>query len=804
MSSSKLLPRFALRRASSAIVVALVLAGFAPRASAQVDPHRSFSRLVTGNGHLVASYDRASRKIDTLLEHPYRFHAPRPGAADLCFSADESRDLAFDSYFGVRVGSTGSWLTSAPLDDAGYEVGTNIIHTLAHVGPSRALAVRTYTFAPTQIEEAALLRVIEVENVSSAPIDLSLYALFNFHLGLASGGREPGTAGEEVSFDATRSTLYEYGPSQGTLAYTALSTLGHETASTGAASAYNRLNAGAHLDDISATTGPTSDVAPGMESPNTTLAPGARVAFAVAITWALDENAGPHVDAVRGHYAGMAPMALVQAERDAWAAWQTTPPAGLSAEQRDLWLQSNAILRMGQVREAGAGFGQILASLPPGLGSVDAQWNISWVRDMAYAVAGLSRAGHLQEAEDAIRFQLAAGPGRHTTEVGSAYRLSCTRYFGDGQEESDCNANGPNIEFDGFGLFLWSVGEWMRAGGDVATLRASYPVIRDEIADVLISLIDSDGLVKADSSIWEVHWNGQQRRFTYTSLAAARGLCDVAALATALGEDADATRFAAAGAQVRDAIVLHDTDPRGALGQSAEDVARGFGYVDASSIEAVDWGIVDPAGRTATQTVVAMLDNLTVATGIGLMRNDDLGWYDSQEWVFVDMRLLPALRATGRDARADSLLGWVEGQATANDLQFSELHDATTGDYAGSIPMVGFGAGAYLLAHSGGPLAAACGAYATEPTPPRDAGVDAGPVVDGGTEDAGTLDAAAGDAAMADGAADATTVDGGYCFGASCSDGGCSCSVTRSKTPPLRVTWLLAALGAAWMIRRRR
>ncbi|NOY94514.1 MAG: hypothetical protein GXP55_25335 [Deltaproteobacteria bacterium] len=795
-----------LKLVSARVLAFAVLALCASSGSAQVVPHRSFSRLVTGNGHMMASYDRESRRVDTFLEHAYRFASPRP-SADLCFGADETRDLAFDSYFGVRVGGAGSWLTDAPLDDAGYEVGTNIIHTLAHVGPSRGLAVRTYTFAPTGVEEAALVRVIEVENVSSSPLDVSLYSLFNFHLGLASGGREPSANGEQASFDAARSSLYEYGPSQGTLAYTALSTLGHRTVSTGAASAFNRLGAGAHLDDVSATTGPTSDVAPGLESTNSTLAPGARAAFAVAIVWALDEDAAPHVDAVRAHFAGLTPMQIVQAERDAWTAWQTTPPAGLSADERDLWLQSNVILRMGQVREAGTGFGQILASLPPGLGFVDAQWNISWVRDMAYAVAGLSRAGHLAEAEAALRFQLGAGPGRHTAEVGMPYRISVTRYFGNGEEESDCNADGPNVEFDGFGLFLWSVGEFLRAGADVETLRADYPVIRDEIADVLISLIDDDGLVKADSSIWEVHWNGKQRRFTYTSLAAARGLCDAAALATALGEDADAARFSAAGARVRDAIIVHDTDARGALGQSAEDVARGFGYVDASSVEAIDWGIVDPAGRTARQTVIAMLDNLTVASGIGLMRNDDGGWYDSQEWVFVDMRLLPALYATGGDARADRLTTWLEQQALANDLHFSELHDAVTGDYAGSIPMVGFGAGAYLLAKGGAPLAAACGAYAAEPTPPpMDAGVDAG-ASDAGASDAGVGDAGAGDAATSDSSSpdtDAGRVDGGYCFGASCDDGGCSCSLARSRGAPLGVSWLLVALGAAWTIRRRR
>ena len=359
--------------------------------------------------------------------------------------------------------------------------------------------------------------------------------------------------------------------------------------------------------------------------------------------------------------------------------------------------------------------------------------NITWVRDMAYAVVGLARAGHVEEARAALAFQVAAGPGRHTAAVGRPYRLSVTRYFGDGQEESDCNEHGPNIEFDGFGLFLWSVGEYLRAGGDLEVVRGWWPTIRDEVADVLVALVDADGVIKADSSIWEVHWNGRQRKFTYTSLAAARGLCDAAEVATLLGATSDAARYAAAGAGIRDAVVTGHASPDGVLAQSAEDLAAGAGYLDAATVEAVNWGIVAPAGRISVATLGAIQAQLLVPSGMGFMRNDDNGWYDSQEWVFVDLRMVPALRAAGQGARAETLLAWVEGQALANDQHVAELHDATTAAYAGSIPMAGFGAGAYLVALSGDVLPAACGSHAPE-----------SPRVDGGSNPA---DAGSGDAA---------------------------------------------------------
>ena len=176
-----------------------------------------------------------------------------------------------------------------------------------------------------------------------------------------------------------------------------------------------------------------------------------------------------------------------------------------------------------------------------------------------------------------------------------------------------------------------------------------------------------------------------------------------------------ASRFAAARSRVRDAVGEHLVDANGVLAQSEEDLALGGGYLDAATVEAINWGVIDPRGRIASQSVDALLEKLTVETGYGIMRNDDGGWYDSQEWVFVDFRLLPALRMQARDTRANDLLLWLERQALANDLQFSELHEAERGTYEGSIPMVGFGAGAYILALMDNQVPEpACGAFVME------------------------------------------------------------------------------------------
>lgn len=806
------------------VFVALLLTASALlTAPAQAAVERSFGRLVTGNGHAAVSFNRDTARIDTFLEHAYRFHAPRDAPENLCFSADESRDLAYDTYFGVRVGAAGTWLADIPVDEAAYEPGTNIIHVVQHLGPLRA---ETRYAMPFGIESPVLLMGLTVQNDSPAAVDVTPYALFNFRLGLANGARDPSADAEETSYDDARSTLYEYGPSQGTLAYTALSTLAHATVSTGTTSGFATLKAGADLDDVRATAAPTTDVAPAFQGATTTLQPGAELTFHVAVTWALDEDAGPAVDALRTWLGPADPFAKTRAEWTAWHAQGLPSPAATLGLDPALTAQSLVILRMGQIREPGPGFGQILASLPPGLGNVDAQWNIAWVRDMAYAVAGLIAAGHYPEARAALAFQLTAPPGRHTLEVGRPYRLSVTRYFGNGAEESDCNADGPNIEFDGFGLFLWTLGLYVDATDDVTLLTDHYATIRDEIADVLVSLVEPSGVITADSSIWEVHYNGKQRRFTYTSLAAVRGLCDAAALATRLGKSDDAARYTETARGIADALIANHTAPNNVLAQSAEDLASGSGYLDAATVEAVNWGIIAPDGPIATATRAALLHHLTVATGHGLMRNDDGDDYDSQEWVFVDLRLLPTLP----DGPKKTDLGlWLLDQANANDLQISELLDAEKGTYRGSIPMVGFGAGAYLIS-TAPPMPAACGAYADAPPvvvadPDPETGPEPGPEADPelgpepepetgpelGPEsepDPETVVDSAPEAAP-ETAPDASPVDDTNLLGDTAptsprQSSGCGASPSESSAIPSLPVVLAALLGAAWLARRRR
>ncbi|MCA9628574.1 MAG: hypothetical protein KC766_12940, partial [Myxococcales bacterium] len=640
----------------------------APEVAAQVAPHRSTPTLVSTNGRAAVVYDVPTQRVRGFLEHIYR--ARSDGA--------QTRDFAYDSYPGLRIGGSPSWLGDVTPNLVEYEAGTGIIHVRREL---MGLRVDEYVFAPIGLSERAYVDLVRVERTSGSASDVDGYFLYNFHMG--TGTPEPDSGGETIVWQASEDAFMEWGPSGAAVGYGALTTSAHHGASP--ENPYAALQAGDDLSDNAGSGGSRDDAVGGIQWSLGALDVGNSAWFG---GFAVVDSGGdvlPRIQAVRSWLAARSPERLLNDERAAWQAWHAAGSyPSLQGAEKDLFEQSMAILRMGQVQEAGRGKGQILASLPTGM------WNISWVRDMAYAVVALARAGHLDEARAALEFQLGADSGHYQTEVGVPYQISITRYFGDGVEETDFNEHGPNIEFDGFGLFLWTLHEYVEAGGDASWLSSVWPDVSAKIADVLLALQEPSGLIAADSSIWEVHWQGQQKHFAYTTLTAANGLCRAASLAERVQDSARANVYREAGSAAQGALLSELSAPDHTLAQSLEELQSGSGFLDAAAIEAVGFGLLNPEGQTAKATLSSMRAALVPASGRGFFRNDDGGWYDSQEWVFVDLRTAYAMRKMQDPGRSE-LIRWITDQASENYNQISELHDAANADYRGENPMVGFG-----------------------------------------------------------------------------------------------------------------
>ena len=283
----------------------------------------------------------------------------------------------------------------------------------------------------------------------------------------------------------------------------------------------------------------------------------------------------------------------------------------------------------------------------------------------------------------------------------------------------------------------------------------------------------------ADSSIWEVHWNGNQKHFTYTNAAAVAGLCAASRLAERLGDVEAQELYGEVAQTIRDGVLTHLVDPdTGVLMGNLEEMAAGEA-LDSAAVEAINWGLIAPDDPIATATLAAF-NALRLGIERGYIRNDDGGWYDRQEWVFVNLRIATALRRMGRGAEADALVGWVVAQARENHDMIAELYTEVEADYAGAVPMAGYGAGALALATlESAPVmdVAGCISWETRIAPPDP---DPDPESDAGVEV--TSDAGGGEGDAAGGELDGVAISdvGAQSSGAS-ARGGCSAGGLRNR-----------------------
>lgn len=415
--------------------------------------------------------------------------------------------------------------------------------------------------------------------------------------------------------------------------------------------------------------------------------------------------------------AGLTAKALANREIAEIERWRAKPAVHFPGEkERRLWRQSEIVLRMAQSREPNRpgrnGNGLIIASLP------DGSWFTPWVRDMAYAAVAFARMGHRDEARAALLAYFNAQPtGKMRQEVGGVdYQISVVRYFGDGSEEPYfTNEGSTNIEFDSWGLALWVLGEYVQRYDDDALLKVPtyrgrvYESARDFVVKPLLANLEKygDGLiVAADTSIWEERQK-DKKHFAFSTAAAIVGLRNFAELAHRAGDEhtrTDVLNKVALLEKGFNAAFVRDGKLRGTLEEGVKN------DIDGALLAVINFGIVtDPA---IVRSTVERMELLKVASG-GYRRVRSTYtdpsiyeyWYERQEFLFVNFSLAEIYRRTGRSDEADAMLKRMVDKAAADHNFVPEMYVAEDcrlfpgelGDPTGAIPMVGYGAGVYIM-----------------------------------------------------------------------------------------------------------
>src|SRR5262249_16673503 len=163
-----------------------------------IDPVPSFRYLVTGNGHGFQVFDVSANAIKQYLERPYRYLKANPSNPD--GEGVVRRNLAFDTYFGMKVGSAGTWFGGrAPARggraprEIGYVEQSNMIRSAV---TANGVLAESFFVAPFGYEGNALVMLVKVTNMSGSAQSVTAFSIHNFKMGSASNPDAPDANGE--------------------------------------------------------------------------------------------------------------------------------------------------------------------------------------------------------------------------------------------------------------------------------------------------------------------------------------------------------------------------------------------------------------------------------------------------------------------------------------------------------------------------------------------------------------------------------------------------------------------------------
>ncbi len=710
------------RRESSRILLApLVLAAVSSTGVALAAPTTQHW-LITGNGRgfqIYEKYDPAASaavaKLVAFYDYPYRYlkssgSPSKPGVSHRNLLASGTADkpvLGDGIYFGVDGTSAAGVEPSLS-----YVEETHVISAAQSVGGKDA---QSYFFAPFDFPHNATIALLQATSAATGSLSLDV------KIGVNVAGN---ATGETLAYDDASHAWVESG-AQGAVIYLPLNTAAEADCNGGGFGAATTCSG----DELKVV------IQSALESGW----------MGVAVVHTTDASQAASLAAeFRTWQATRTPEAILSDAKTEFDSWRVPLPAGvvLTDDELKLWRQSETVLRMGQVQTEGGSKGLYLAGLKSFKPAPDfADWSIPWTRDGMYAIVPMAMIGHVDEARAAVTGLMNAPnvgqPGvndlyfdtaaRSAAEV-KPYRISVTRYFGDGSEESDLGnsqwnpAQDYNVEVDGWGLFLWAVRHYLSADRESAKAwldspgydgsTSNYDLLINEVArplEVYMEPPEADGsrVIAPDASIWEDH-NNSAVRFAYTTFAAARGFCDLAAIVSAYKgdpNDAAAVQYRDDYTALEKGLQRFKRDPSDGLRSAVERLDLGERSVDGAVFEAYNFGLLR-SGDPAYEKTLQMLDSASPPDGLltpagGFRRRNGFTFdYEYSQWGLLTFRASEAYLRVGNGARAAEIFGTVIDNAKANYYVLPELYKVDSsppGAYYGSRPMVGYAAGAYIM-----------------------------------------------------------------------------------------------------------
>jgi GH15 family glucan-1,4-alpha-glucosidase len=322
-------------------------------------------------------------------------------------------------------------------------------------------------------------------------------------------------------------------------------------------------------------------------------------------------------------------------------------------------------------------------SLPeaPG-GERNYDYRYTWIRDATFALWGMYSLGFDWEAVDFFSFICDIAEGERDLQI--MYGIGGERDLGESTLEhlpGYCgsrpvrigNAAHAQVQHDVWGALLDSV--YLHAKTADHVDGRIWPILATQVNAALKHWREPD------AGIWEVR--GELQHFTSSKIMCWVAVDRGARLASAMGQDAEASQWRLAADDIKADILSNGVDERGVLTQH-----YGTTALDASLLLAPLVRFLPPEDPIIRATVLAIADELTVH---GLVLRYRTGQTDDgfagEEGTFTicSFWLVSALCEIGEHRRAQKLCAKLLSHAGPLELYAEEI-DAHTGRHLGNFP----------------------------------------------------------------------------------------------------------------------
>jgi hypothetical protein len=385
-------------------------------------------------------------------------------------------------------------------------------------------------------------------------------------------------------------------------------------------------------------------------------------------------------------------------------------PSLFSADEQRVYRRSVLALVQAQVREAGAGAGQIVDAFTP------MSRARTHARDHLASCEALAEAGLVEESRAGLAFIESAAHGaytffapRGTTDygVGFPYLVSPAPYAGSGAEYRWDNQLDAVLRYDGMPAYIRTVDALRRAAVregrttaeqakiDSSFIAARWEHLRTRVADILLYRRDDEGLMPTDASPFGPGLSDAPG--IVTSLHSAAALRIAARYARVMRDDLRAFLYEEASART----VATVRTRLAAVMQRASDSSltpAELALFHPLLADAVWLGLVD-AGADEAHTMIDIVERgFAIEDRPGMYNaQPDGDWFTRQARPLITLRLARACAVVGMRERAETLFAVVTALALRGDGLVPELVDPVSRNWYGALPAIGGGAAEYVL-----------------------------------------------------------------------------------------------------------